>query len=96
MAEAVFAGAKEGDLFGLIERIIDMRPFMEPMSERANPRFFKSYNFHYNESVETPDELPSPGQSWGRRRGWRRSASPARDSSSSCTRWSHTSSRSRR
>jgi len=65
MAEAAFAGAKEGDLFGLIERIIDMRPFMEPLSERANPRFFKSYNFHYNESVETPDELPVAGEILG-------------------------------
>jgi hypothetical protein len=61
MADAVFKGAKEGDLFGLIERVIDMRPFVEPMSERANPRFFRSYNFHYNESVETPDELPGAG-----------------------------------
>ncbi len=60
LADAVFRGAKD-DILILIERIIDMRPFTDPASERANPRFFRSFPFVYHERVETPDVLPTAG-----------------------------------
>jgi hypothetical protein len=64
-ADAIFEGVKRDDLFALIERIIDIRPFMAPQHEVVFPKRFKPpvpYNFKYSMDYMPPDSLPAAGE----------------------------------
>ncbi len=61
LADFMFEGILPEDLKAHIERVIDMRAFIDAHTEAMHPRFFPAYNFTLNERVETPDELSRAG-----------------------------------
>ncbi|MFN7991609.1 MAG: hypothetical protein U0R44_05610 [Candidatus Micrarchaeia archaeon] len=53
----------EGTMIGMIERVIDTRPFIDPDSERMFPRLHQHpYQFHFNQDFIVPDELIDAGR----------------------------------
>lgn len=61
LADALFDGVGPDDINMMVEHVIDMRPFMGQESEYMCQRFFPSYNFRFDGTVVTPDELPTAG-----------------------------------
>ncbi|MDD5171720.1 MAG: hypothetical protein PHF60_01660 [Candidatus ainarchaeum sp.] len=62
-ADAVFKDVTDGNLIAMIERLIDIRPFVDPSTEAAYPRLCRSgYNFTLAQDFMTSDELPTAGQ----------------------------------
>ncbi len=62
LSAGVMAGWREGDLEGAIERVIDMRPFLDIDSERSFPRSHSMpLGMRFDGSFIAPDVVPTAG-----------------------------------
>ncbi len=62
LRDDVLKGVKIGDLEGIIERVMDTRPFLSAETEREYPRKHRnSYDFRFDANYLAPDEPPTAG-----------------------------------